>query len=220
MQKALSPFLLILLTCSFSVSFGQTKEMDSLDNTRFHFLFIEPLAVLQPYANTARFGIEVPLVKNFSLNASYGINLTQGFSVKAEIKKYFITGKDMDISYVSAEYLYKTETYDATDNIRYNDGGIIKPSDTVVTYRVSKNVGGVRLKFGGITRWGKRFLIDYYGGIGIRHKQVDAAIDPKEQDRLYHYHESDINHESNTEFHGYRLDFTIGVKLGWLFKKM
>ncbi len=202
------------------ISLLQAQEKKALlekVKPHFYYLFIEPFAVLQPYSSTARFGIEVPIYKRMSATASYGINLTEGYSIKAELKRYFLTDRS-DARYLSVEGFYKTEAYTVHDNIRVFENGIPTPT-TPVSYYVSKQVNGLRAKFGEVDKWGKRFILDYYGGIGIRKRMVDADITQAKQDSLYHYHESMINGASNKTFHGYTVDFTLGLKIGWIYAR-
>jgi hypothetical protein len=149
--------------------FGQSTEPPK---NRFA-LTVDPLAAIDIFSCPAyRFGVEMPVYKNFSLALEGGgyfeyaplYKNVIGYMLKSELKRYAKNRNNMG-SYFALSYFYKRQTYTVDD--------VLKRVNTPLYYTMDKKVHALTLKYG-YTSNGRRVFYDAFCGLGVRYKNVDG----------------------------------------------
>lgn len=128
-------------------------------------------------------GFEVKANENFGFYAEFGKYLPQspvannydqtGYTVSAEVKRYFKPDKSSIRTYFSAQYMQGEHAYTRTDIIGYyNDG-----EEDLLLYDVDKTFKDLSFRLGVVLIHKKRWTFDPYMGLGVRHHFVESTID-------------------------------------------
>ena len=224
MPNYMKTVLLFILLISTQIICGQN---DTVIDNKFC-IKTSPLSFLSIYDGPAyKIGTEIKLHKNISTYLEYGgyiqthnvpiwwkENLT-GFTVKSEIK-YYLNRKKLTVGkYIALEYSYKNQIFGFWGTIKV---------DSVTSYskdyNISKEASCFNLKFGEVFIKRKRFVFEYFGGMGV--------IFIKGKDGLTDFEKKNLKHgenEGGTAAGIIRdtgpwetLNLTAGIKLGYRIK--
>jgi hypothetical protein len=170
MRKTLF-FLFVLNTLIAS------SQSDTITDNRFC-IKISPLSLIDfTSCYSYRFGVETKLYKNYSLNLecggyfpnSNGYTNIRGFVAKVEVRMYLNKKSLTQGRYVSLEYFYKNQSFTNTDSIAAKH-------DYEKSYTLYKYINCGTIKYGNVLLKVKHFVFDYFGGIGIRYKNVHSTL--------------------------------------------
>ena len=164
--------LCILILFCFNVK----AQSDSIFSNKYS-VRLAPLSLIDFYNGSCyKVGLEIPLFNNTSITADYGgyfknFNVWKnytGYNIDFGLK-YYLKNQLYKGLYVSLNYFYKNQGFDYKDSIQ--------ASTTYYTeYRTQKHVTCVNLNIGIVKLYSKRFILDFFGGIGIRYKNVNSSL--------------------------------------------
>jgi hypothetical protein len=137
----------------------------------------------------------------------------KGYIAKAEIKLYLNRDKVCYGNYLSIEGVYKKQSYDWTDTIK------LVPQ-YIKTFRMSKNVECLDVKYGYLASFKSGIIIDVYTGIGIRFKDVSSTLSPQEYNSVTFGKYEDYGDTFYENVIGKLSCFniTMGIKIGYRIK--
>lgn len=172
---------------------------------------------------TTQAGFEFYITPKYSIDFSYGqvfgrelYNHTKGkgFKAKCEIRKY-ISGRPMknhnlycavEGFYYKIDYTTNSEFENSLDSTIYNED-----------YFIKKNAWGLNMKCGFTINFPERFLIDAYGGVGIRIKDVWHMNRTVPGDKFYSVDLLAV-HVRDQDGHYVLPNLTLGFKIGYVLK--
>ena len=218
--------LLLMISCSINVFCQNTnKKENSIDNKLI--VSVSPLGLVDFFFDypSVRLTGEAKLYKNLSVsveNVFYpGLHIraikenATGFAVKPCIKLYLNRQGIVGGKYIGLEYQYKQQQYELTDSIRINGDEPFKKH-----YGMTRYVNCINLKYGELTQLRKRWVIEWFGGIGVRYLNSFSDLPEQEYNGII-YGENrgnsktgpggSIRYVGNTAF----LNFTAGFKIGY-----
>jgi hypothetical protein len=214
-----------LLLFLFFYTGSAIYAQDSTTSTQPFGIFLMPCQVLPVgYSGGFTIGTEFSIYRRFSLSLEGGTFYTGGIMAKADLKYYVrqvtFEKREKINYYFALEYAYKSQSYVVQDN--YYDSSHSQPA-AAVNYSVSKFANTMNIKFGSlVTRINSKhlnsFYLDYYFGLGLRYKAVSNDLSPGEDQNLYHWNEGFIDAATNSNYVGYTLSISAGLKIGYRFK--
>lgn len=166
-----------------------------------------------------RVGGEIPVSHSFSVLGVYGIYLRgDGNYIKAGFKKYRNSTKQRDDIFIGITGFYKEQNYWRHDVLSPGGPPNPLPGAPTVSYNVNKRVWGIHLEAGLVEYW-RHFVLEGYGGVGFRFRDVQCNISDSLLGKLYHVQEGmDARFIDPTAYHNVRLSFTGGVRIGYYFR--
>jgi hypothetical protein len=141
--------------------------------------------------------------KNFN-----GLSNIKGYIIKTDLRWYFDTEEDL---YFSIGYLYKRQNYNTADSITIGNGYF-------KNYKVDKYINCVTLNFGQHYYLNQHFYLDFFGGLGIRYKNVHSDLAEEEKSKRFYYNDSmslPLQHGDGKRF---LPNFDLGLKLSFIIK--
>ena len=216
--------------------FRKAKKLLELKNSRGpRVLFkVAPLTLLDDISfPTIQGGIEVALGRRIGWYNEFGFRYRKGsdaytdtcflpstgYKVKSEIRYYFRTNKYDDYGswlrdhYVAINIYYtRSESNTGIEYYYKNDSTIGLLDD----FGVKKNIWGLNLIYGWQTELSKRFLVDVYGGLGTRYRDivtVNKQFNPEEDKRKRSRHPNIYNARDEAEAKGGKSS-TINISFG------
>ena len=162
-------------------------------------------------------GIECKLYKGISLNMEGGgyffngwasENNVEGFIAKVEPKFNVSSRDDPSWGYISAEFMYKKQSFDITDSI------LLTPK-YVKTFTEYRNIWAITLKAGTCRVLFKRIIVDSYLGLGIRIRNVTSTLTSNEANHIDYTPPGDIDPSDVEGFeYGVGRDWFPNIELG------
>lgn len=213
MKNNIIHFFLLL---SSVFSYGQGAIIDNKLALK-----IAPLSILDIYGGSStRIGVEYKLKNNYSLYNEIGtyfpyangMHNNRGFLTKIEFKAY-LNKQGLTINkYISAELFYKQQSYYTYDSIATSTNTYIKD------YFVSKKVGCFTVKYGMLTIYKSRFVLDGFIGIGVRYKIAENTLNNNENKNIVSEGSYQTNILKNKSGTFTDLNFDMGLKIGYRLK--
>lgn len=214
--KALLQFSLLAL---FSVSaYAQDEALP--DNKLL--LTLAPLALVDLFDGASyRPGFEVKLKRNiaFAFQGGGYVNYLQstkinptGFVLKPSVKYYIDQQQRTSGRYVAIEYQYKNQGYDFRDSIAIADTRYYRQ------YGMRREVNCLSFKYGNLRNYGRYFVLEWYGGLGIRYMQSRSDLSALEEDGVLPGRRVECPLQENLiRITGNRVypNFLLGIKLGY-----
>ncbi|MCH2229236.1 MAG: DUF3575 domain-containing protein [Crocinitomicaceae bacterium] len=167
----------ILLGILILFSFNAKSQSDLIFSNKLS-VRLAPLSLIDFYNGSCyKIGLEVSLFKSTSITADYGgyfknFNVWKnytGYNIDVGLK-YYLKHQLHQGFYISLNYFYKNQGFDYKDSIK-------EASSAYYTeYRTQKYVTCVNINIGMLNLYNKRFILDFFGGIGIRYKNVSSSI--------------------------------------------
>jgi hypothetical protein len=229
MRILVRAILFFVLTCIGLPTMAQQKnKTDSLQNHRLS-IEISPLSLLNGYEQSYRIGLEVNLYKNLSvyiegsgyflINNNFfdldgRLSNVKGDIIKCELKYYLNQYSEFKRNYLSVQGFYKKQSFDWQDSIHLTPAYL-------TTFRDFKNVYAFDIKYGQVITYKKRFIVDWYIGIGVRFKNVTSTLTSTQQAAL----EYDDDNEYDSDLLGDIVnptgksivpDIDLGIRIGYL----
>ncbi|MEP7171255.1 MAG: DUF3575 domain-containing protein [Bacteroidota bacterium] len=213
------PYYLIILVLICKIGSAQ----DTLKFNRIIFK-IAPINFFDDYSfKTTQVGFEFRFTPKYSIDFSYGQVFGKesidhfkgtGFKAKSEIRRYRNNKKAKKLSrYFALEGFYHKIDYPArnlfknsTDSSSYGEDFFIK-----------KNVWGLNVKYGFTCNFLKRLVLDVYGGVGIRIKDVQHLNRTRPDDRFDSRHFLAHNIRDQKGFYP-APNLTLAFKIGYVLK--
>lgn len=186
-------------------------------------LLVNPTALIDVYGGgSIRAGIEARIKGRWSAYGEGGwyypnfsvYENAKGGSFRVEGKRYFHAeerGKEAQNrfnGYLAAGYFFKSQQFNTTDTI---DSGI-------VTYPIEKTVHAIAFKLGGLHET-RRFVLDSYIGVGVRHKRTVLGLTTEEADERHFANDSEgfslVLGKSNNYLPHFEAGIRLGIKLNY-----
>lgn len=213
-------FVKIKLICLFiflSVCFcAQTN-----DNLNNHLsLKIAPFSLLDIYSGmSARIGIEYKIVNTLSLYNEFGTYISgpnsllnnQGMLSKIELKKYFFQVEQHTGNYLSVELFYKHQKFNLIDSISLN-------TKYEKEYKVLKDVACFTIKYGKLSVYMKRLIVDAFVGVGLRYKVATNNLTKEENKNIVPIGDYHFNLFVGKAGKFFYPNFDLGIKIGYVIK--
>jgi hypothetical protein len=133
-----------------------------------------------------------------------------GFLIRPSIKKY-LNGKTNSGKFIALEYMYKKQGFDFRDSI------VIDTDRYEKQYTIKRQVHSIVFKYGKLINIGKRLVLEWYCGIGIRHIRSHSNLTAAEEDGILTGEAGDCPvQEDIIRLTGTRIfpDFRGGIKVG------
>lgn len=154
---------------------------------------ITPSSFIDPYGGFSwRLGLEYNIGGNWAVCADYGTYFsyskkdnyisktnTTGYFIRPQIKLYLNQHWPNEQDYLALEYLYKNTNFNYTDSIRMG------PLPTYSkTYNIFKEISAITFKYGTVKNLKHRFIIEWYGGAGVRLVRGYNSLRPDEESHI------------------------------------
>ncbi len=223
-SKITSCFIIIIL---ISVS-NHAEGQDTLVFNSIIFK-VAPLAFVNFYSlPTAQAGFEFRFTPRTAIDFSYGQIIGKGsygetghgFKSKFEVRRYLRPKHEHRLikSYVAIEGYYNQEDYSSRGEFTIEDSvGTIDQIFYIEEYRIKKKVGGLNLKYGFTISILKRFVLNVYGGVGVRVKETIHFDRSRPKDIYYDQDLARYNRDKEGNY--VYPNLTIGLKIGYVLKK-
>ena len=216
--------IILFLTCGF------TQAQDTLDYPKL-ILKIAPLNFLDNLSfRSAQVGFEYRFTPRYSSDCSYGQvfgfdffgdDKGTGFKLKTEVRRYLKKNsiKRYDNNrikrfekYFALEGFYHKIDYPTSNSFEDTVASVIYSED----YFIKKNVWGLNIKCG-FEASSRKIVIDVFGGIGIRVKNVEHLDRDRPEDE---FHTIDLRGVNVRDHEGYyaTLNLSLGFKIGYIIK--
>jgi hypothetical protein len=199
---------------------AQDTAAENRPYDRYLMLYIEPLALLDGVdGQSFRAGMEYPLNRKWSVYATGGDYFLEGYILRAGIKKYFRHAGSARYS-LSGEFINSwhlnrvTDYYTKDDN---NGQGGIPDYSRPVSYLVEKKINAFTVILACDRIWGRRWVFEYYAGLGVKFKEAGISIPTSIENQLYNFNNSFIDGISYVPGQYVEPDIRLGIKLGWMF---
>ena len=148
---------------------------------------LAPLALADVYDGASfRPGFEMQVSKSVSLALETGLYLPylpatkirpHGYLVKPMVR-YWLSKKGKTQNYIAGEYFFKDQDYNFKDTL---ETGTIR---YVKRYAMKRAVHGLSMRYGRVKQIGKKFMLDFYGGVGARHIRSTSDLTEAESDAI------------------------------------
>jgi hypothetical protein len=176
-MKIATACLLVLLTIA---AYSQKEHV---------LLKISPLSLIDLNMPSVQAGIEFKLAKKITWYNEVGVKYAKGipdyysdtnriasngFKLKSEVRYYFETGRKFKYDegdYVGANIFYVQEQH--SRSILYRQAN--SSSDLTDDFGVRKKIYGFNFVYGHQESLSKKFLIDFYGGLGMRFRTINTV---------------------------------------------
>lgn len=210
-------FFSLVLLLFFQVSLAQ--EQPGKDSRVI--LTMSPLALGDMFDGPSlRIGGEVKLHRNIALALEGGYYLQylkstkidpHGFLLRPSIKRY-LDKKNCTGKFIAIEYMYKNQGFDFRDSIVLDTDRFEKQ------YTMKRVIHSAVFKYGNLIPIGKKFLLEWHCGVGIRHIRSDSNLTAEEEDGILTGEAGDCPiQEDIIRLTGTRIfpDFRAGIKIGY-----
>ena len=166
--------------------------------------------------NSYSFAFESGIYLNsFSNFFSYKANVN-GFLFKPTLKYYFKPHKNKSSSYIGVEYQFKSQKYDLNDSIKIN--GVIFQKD----YFLKRRVNCLSVKYGQVKLIKKKFLMEWFAGIGIRFLSSSSSLTNVEYEGILrgekYYNNTGGGYTARIIGDKILPNFVLGLKFGYKIK--
>jgi len=219
-MKTVSSFILVIF---FNFCFGQ--DADRIDNKIC--VKINPLNFIDPYGGYSyRLGAEFKIHDNVAGSIAYGRYFSYGnkkidlkinafgYILLPEIKIYLNKTKLTTGRFLSLEFLHKKITYDYEDSIKIGANPVYQKQ-----YTISKNISCLTVKYGDLKVYEKRFLFEWYVGIGVRFSNGYNTLTEQESNGiLTGENHGDLISDGQRAINYVSPNLILGLKLGYSFK--
>ncbi|WP_196887386.1 hypothetical protein [Aureivirga sp. CE67] len=200
------------------------QEEEDFDNPRM-MVKLSPLSLIDIFDNPSlRLGSEINVYKNVSLEIEAGTYFKdiyvhklngEGYLFKPSIKLYTYKGtderSDKCMSYLSLEYMNKFQRYNVKDSISING------YDYQKKYQLRRKVDAFSLKAGTVYIFKKRFVLEFYGGVGIRFSSTKSDISQIELDNIIpEFDESTPDTYAKNIGNCSSINMILGIKVGYV----
>jgi len=179
----------ILLIAVTQNSFGQKDygDYDYIDNK--FYISLSPIALIDfvDYPSI-RISADARVYKNISISVENAIYPTialrsykedvSGFAIKPCVKFYFNKDKIINRNYIGLEYQYKQIYYHLTDSIK--NGG----NPYYTRYGITRYINCINVKYGELYNLNKRWIAEWFAGIGIRFFHSFTDLPQEEYDGI------------------------------------
>lgn len=214
--------LQISLLALFSIN-AYSQDETNPDNQLL--LTLAPLALIDLFDGASyRPGFEVKLKRNiaFAFQGGGYVNYFQstkinpkGVVLKPSVKYYLDRQHRTSGRYVAVEYQYKSQDYDFRDSIAIVD------TRTYRQYGIRRTVNCLSFKYGNLKNYGRHFVVEWYGGLGIRYMQSRSELSALEEDGVLPGRRLECPLQENLiRITGNRVypNFLLGIKIGYRVK--
>lgn len=224
--------LFVVLFCLSIVINGFAQNHRECPKPRV-LLKIAPLASIDYISfPTIQGGVEVALGPRIGWYNEFGYKYTKGmdektdtsfvsssgYKVKSEIRYYFRAKYDdhgnwLRDHYVAINFYYSRNVFNQGIGYYYQNDSSTRLYDD---FGVTKSIWGTNVIFGWQTEINKRFLVDVYGGLGTRFRDivtVNKQFDPEQDERIRSRHPNAFNLKNNAEAKGGKSG-TINISFG------
>lgn len=239
--------LIAILFCLFTafsgsaqvpLKFRKSQKLNDAQNAHGpRVLFkIAPLTLLDDYSfPTITGGVEVALGPKLGWYNEYGYRYRSGsdngadtsfvsksgYKLKSELRYYFRLKYDdygnwLRDHYVAVNIYYSNSVSDASVVYYYHNDSTTRLIDD---FGVTKKIWGINLIYGWQTELNKRFLVEVYGGLGTRFRDivtVNKQFDPEQDKRIRSRHPNVFNLKVEAESKGGKssnINISFGVRL-------
>jgi hypothetical protein len=229
-NRPLKPFtpcivITILLIAITQNSFCQKDwgDYDYIDNKIY--ISLSPCALIDVLDYPSiRISADAKVYKNISISVENAIYPTMGlrfykedvsgFAIKPCVKFYLKRNQIINKNYIGLEYQYKQQYYHLTDSIKLNSG-----NPFYKRYGVTRYINCINVKYGELYNLNKRWIAEWFAGIGIRFFHSFTDLPQEEYDGII-FKEALGNTSmagSQARQTGNRtiLNFTAGVNIGY-----
>ena len=166
-----------------------------------------------------RIGIEYKIQNTFSMYNEIGTYISgpnsmqnnTGLLSKTEFKKYFNTNGFTNGNYFAIEFFYKHQKFRLTDSISLN-------TKYEKEYSVEKGVTCLTIKYGQLSAFKYRFIVDVFIGLGIRYKVSATSLTTEENKHIVPVGDYHFNLFVGEEGKFVYPNFDAGVKIGYRIK--
>lgn len=210
---------LLLLAITLMMS-GHINAQEAADDKTVLITFA-PLAMADLFDGPSlRLGAETRFRKDLSAALEGGpyldyLNSTKinprGFLIRPSLKYHLDkTGKG---KFIAVEYQYKQQQFGFVDSIVMPDAQRIEKQ-----YNMKRTIHSIVAKYGNMAPLGKKFLLEWYFGMGIRHIRSHNDLTPEENDGILTGEAGDCPiQEDIIRLIGTRIfpDFRAGIKIGY-----
>lgn len=229
MKTLLPSTLFLVLTCiGLSSAAQQNDKSDSVEKNKLS-IELSPLSLLDVYdASSLRIGVEANLYKNLSVyiegsqyflinnnffNLEGRMSNVKGNIIKGEIK-YYLNQYSEWHGYLSIQGFYKKQSFDWQDSIHLTPAYL-------TTFREFKSVYAFDVKYGQQRIYKKRFIFEWYIGIGVRFKDVTSTLTPAQQGSLQYSDDNQWDSDllgdiANPIGKSIVPDLDLGIRIGYL----
>ncbi len=179
---------------------------------------VAPLSLLGIYVGPSiRMGIEQRIKKDWAIYNEFGYFFynTKGAIAKLEIKNYLNNFHRSVGNYVSVELSYKYQEYETTDTISKIDYQTLQIIKFEKNYSVTKHAECLTIKYGWLTVYKYRIIVDAFIGIGARFKQGKNTLSVDENANIKSSSDYGPNVFTNTAGNYIYPNIDIGVKFGY-----
>jgi hypothetical protein len=208
------------------------QELKNMHGPRILFK-VAPLTLLDDYSfPTVQGGVEVALGPKIGWYNEFGFRYRKGkdafvdtsflpstgYKLKSELRYYFklkydAYGNWLRDHYVAVNFYYTRSEGNADVAYYYHNDSTTRLYDN---FGVTKNIWGLNVIYGWQTELSKRFLVDVYGGLGTRFRDivtVNKQFDPELDNRIGPRHPNVYNVRDKAEAKGGKSS-TINISFG------
>jgi hypothetical protein len=137
-----------------------------------------------------------------------------GFIIKPGVKFYLKKEKIINGKYIGLEYQYKQQYYHLHDSIEINGG-----NPFYKRYGMTRYVNCINIKYGELTNLSRRWVVEWFAGIGIRYFHSFTNLEQEEYDGIIQKEALGNSSMAGSQVRtiGNRVypNFTAGCKLGY-----
>lgn len=211
--------LSFVLFCFFQTAvWAQDTDVNSID--RLVLLTIAPLALVDIYDGASyRLGGEISAGRKlaFALEAGGYLNYLKatkinpkGYIIKPEIKYYIRHHKKSDRKFISLEYGFKDQEYGFRHKL------FVEENPMERKYQMFRKIHTATFKYGISRNIGKRFNLQYYGGIGLRFLHSRRALSETDRQIISEGTDDCSMQENLIKVEGRKLlpNFQLGLQVG------
>jgi hypothetical protein len=182
-------------------------------------LRLAPIALIDFYNGaTYKGGLELAVFNNNTItiegggffNNFNGLTNINGYLIDVGFRHYLNSKTANHYPYFSVNYIYKNQSFDIADSI----AGLVPYH---VTYTTEKQVHCANLNVGKTIVIKQHLLVDVYGGIGIRWKDVNSSLSESELENAVTYNDSQSLYFLVTPGQFIYPNVQFGLRLGWIF---
>lgn len=201
-----------------TVAFAQDSTTDPIE--KMVLLTIAPLALADIYDGPSyRFGGEIRAGRKlaFAVEAGGYLNYLKstkinpkGYLIKPEIKYYFGRSLKGDRKFVAIEYGFKDQEYGFRHKLLVDESPLEKK------YQMFRKIHTATFKYGISRNIGKRFNLQWYGGIGFRFLHSQRALSETDRQIINAAMDDCSMQENLIKVEGRKVapNFQLGLRLG------
>ena len=144
------------------------------------------------------------------LNNFNGLTNIDGYLIDIGVRHYLTSNNMQQSPYLAVNYFYKNQTFDYRDSI-------VIPIPYELNYTTSKQVHCINLNAGKVIVLKHHLLLDIYGGLGIRLKDVQSTLTEFELENAIEYNDSQSLYFLVTPGNFAYPNVNLGLRIGWIF---